>query len=896
MHALWGKSGKGELRYSALLAHMLAVGACFRVLAEEPVIQMRLDAAVGHKLTDAELLLMKWLACLHDIGKVDSRFQRKRPDLRSLLLGREAKLFNGKYHHGEQGLLLYRDDVFHKVSVNPGLLAMLRGLLNAACGHHGYFISAALDFEMPEETDAAYARAIASDIFAALELRPARLNRDDHGNVLVEAFNGAREMPLIHLFAGLVSLSDWMGSDETVFPFLSCDEMGKQYDGAEGLARLFEEYTVTARRRVEELGFFYTPASRKKDLLHGAVSTLLGAWPPRPVQKWIIDHFQPEEGPNLLVIEAPMGDGKTEGALFAAAAAIQAGLAQGIVFALPTQAAANQNHERIKKLGAQLFQYKAALVHGKARLMGRIEDSLEGHKHRDQGGKSADREFEEAGIHFCEWVADNNKRSFLHPICSTTIDQVELAILNSRHSFIRVMALSRHVVIIDEIHACDAYMSTILGRLLTFLGALETPVVLLSATLPRGIRHHFVEAYASGAQVSVDYGALNSDEYPLLSLVSRTGVKQVGASSMQAKRVAGGSAKSLNIRVFSSEREAEEDAASRARSGACVNIICNTVESAIVRYRRLSREKGISVSLFHARYRFGDRALIERGVIDSFGPGSIPGQRAGHVLVSTQVTEQSLDLDFDYILTELAPIDLLFQRSGRMHRHSCHDLMRPASCKEPTLGVIICDPGTTSKWLDGTRKVYEEAREILEGTSQWIRTNNRVEMPSGIPLAIGAVYGEERPENRLTRRGRILASMRTPSADACTLEFPASWLERSSATRDSEESVSILLIIEDGENAWIPVWNEMEGNWRREPLPPKCTPQYPANPEFISKATYWAISLGNNSSLLKTLKGEITEEFAFSNIKIVTTRICGADLEIGSTIRYSFFRGLYAIE
>ncbi len=903
-YPLWGKAGGDErstdTHHSALLAHILAVAACFRVLLEEPVFQQRLESLLGRTLIPSDKTLLVWLAALHDVGKVDHRFQRKRPNVRSELLGCSAKLFKDSYYHGEQGYLLYKEEVFAALNLSWDCRTLKRtenrllaGLLNASCAHHGQYVQAGGQCEGFEDTaDRGYARQLAADLLATSETILGPLERDAAGNVRLPTVRQTSGVSLLHLFAGLVSLADWVGSDEMVFPFIPCRQFEQEYPGIAGMGRLLDEYTDIAKQRFAALGIFTKalPAS----VLDSAIKVLLKEWQPRPIQQWIIERFQPTAGPNLLLIEAPMGDGKTEAALLATAKAIDAGLAQGVVFALPTAASANQNHSRLLSVGEAWFNYKAGLLHGKARLLGSVDDALAGQRRRctDESGG-------EAGLHFSQWVADSNKRAFLHPLCAATVDQLELGFLHSRHYFVRAAALARHVVIIDEIHAYDAYMSVILDSLLHFLGAAAVPVILLSATLPPQARRRLLGAYGRGAGIPLDEPSLATSDYPLLTWIDSRGTQQAGPATLprgnQATRTL-----SMAIQVFTDDSQAEEEALTKARGGACICLLCNTVKSAQARYARLCEaDVDVKVSLFHARFRFGDRANIEGNVLSRFGPKSRPADRNGQILVATQVVEQSLDLDFDYLITELAPIDLVLQRAGRMHRHHWRDADRPACCRQPVLGVLVPADGESPSWFTGTKKVYEESDVALDRTWRWLKDHSTVTLPGDIAVAVREVYEVYNDEcfNSLVERRKHKATQRTLNHDTADLAFPAAGQEHSSATRDADESATVLLVLTDeyGDD-FIPVWDERNHNWRREPLPPSATPSHPISPEYVHIASYWSLNLRKNSREFSKLRDYCLATGDLLDIQRVECRCHDAFLEIGESLRYSIDRGLHESE
>lgn len=894
---LWGKAGRdtSDTHHSALLAHILSVAACFRVLTEDAIIQQRLTRLLDAPWEQHRTLLV-WLAALHDIGKADHRFQRKRADVRAVLLGQAAEpAFTKSYHHGEEGFHIFSKEALSPLQLprpsrreKPPEQDLLKGLFQASCAHHGYYIQSGSKADgSPEARDKQYAEQLSQALFDALELALDPIPRRDDGHHQLPLASESSRISLLHYLGGLISLADWLGSDETVFPFIPCPEFEARYPDAAGLARLFGEYSKIARAHIKAISLF-TPL-QVHSATDSARATLLGDWPPRPVQQWILDEFRPVPGPGLLLIEAPMGDGKTEAALLAAGKWIDAHQAHGLVFALPTQAATNQNHQRLFKVGRAWFNYSAALLHGKAELLKSIKQDLQGHRQRIQDDADG-----EASLYFSEWIGDSRKRAFLHPICAATVDQLELAALFSKHSFVRAAALARHVVVIDEIHAYDAYMETILRSLLQFLGAAGTPTVLLSATLPPAARRLLLNAYARGADVDTTTATLDNTGYPLITRLDRDGISQTAIALPNDA-----TPRTVTFAILD-ENSAEANALARAQDGACVCLLCNTVGSALNRFERLQaiEDDTVTVSLFHARFRFNDRAAVEKDVLQRFGNGkdaTIEGRR-GQILIATQVVEQSLDLDFDYMLSELAPIDLLLQRAGRMHRHRQWDEHRPASCCQPQLGIIVTDDNTAG-WYQATLKVYAESEHALRETLRWVRTHPDIELPDGIALAVREVYGETTVANSLAEKRRYKAGFRILDHDTKNLSLPMAGQETSSATRDAEESISLLIVLEstddEGGDA-LPIWDEHTQQWRTELLPEMSTPAFPVNPAYRHIAALWSLNLRCDSREYRQLREHLPGEPDLAGFHRLACKARGAILELPGGLQYSIRRGLYA--
>jgi CRISPR-associated endonuclease/helicase Cas3 len=355
--------------------------------------------------------------------------------------------------------------------------------------------------------------------------------------------------------------------------------------------------------------------------------------------------------PGLIVIEAPMGEGKTE-------AGLGCGRSRGIYMAMPTQATSNALFERVARFleRAATGRSELALAHGaggpwaaQARL-------------REIGLGTADSSVQAA------WWFKGSKRALLASNGIGTVDQALIGVLNARHSFVRLFGLTGRTVIFDELHAYDSYTGGLIERLATWLQGLGCRVVLMSATLPAARRDSILQAWAGDVPVP-------AAAYPRVTWARPGAVQAVAfpAARQQQLVVEGIDADNVAAR-----------AVAMAKQGARVLLVVNKVRRAQELYGLTAGN--VPSTLFHARFPMDERLEIERRVLQQFGPGG--SCTGGHVLVATQVAEQSLDIDMDVLITDIAPVDLVMQRAGRIHRH---DRARPAGFKQPLVLVAGLD-------------------------------------------------------------------------------------------------------------------------------------------------------------------------------------------------------------
>jgi CRISPR-associated endonuclease/helicase Cas3 len=416
------------------------------------------------------------------------------------------------------------------------------------------------------------------------------------------------------VLSGLTTVADWVGS-------------GSIFDQPP------TDWASMVSQALDNAGFI-TPRIRPDLSFHDIFN-----FDPYPVQNRFIEACH---GAGVYVLEAPMGLGKTEAALFSAYRALESGRATGIYFALPTQLTSNKIFERMKLflekiLDADQPMRCPLLVHGNAHLLEDFELGEEG----KPGGS---------------WFK-SIKRGLLAPFAVGTVDQALMAVMNVKHGFVRTFGLAGKVVILDEVHSYDSYTGTLLDNLVKALVEIHCTVVILSATLTRDRRAVFLGGHPLEN---------TPDAYPLVSARPRDEtVRWIETEPQDSVEVA--------LRVIADDKLAVLEALDRAATGQQVLWVENTVIEAQERYKTLAAQasdRGVQCGLLHSRFLKVDRQNNEKLWVNFYGlEGQSTRQAHGRILVGTQVVEQSLDIDADFLVTRLCPTDMLLQRMGRLWRH-----------------------------------------------------------------------------------------------------------------------------------------------------------------------------------------------------------------------------------
>lgn len=715
---LWGKSSP----YHPLICHMIDAGCMIEALLKDSVFSHVISKlSTIFNINRQELIeLIVFLTMEHDIGKCHPLFIQKRMDLPIVQeLDREQKLQPGdtrNYRHEEFALLWILNTLKDKFGWGASP-ARLMGQIMASHHQHSRGEDPNTCIDKKEWWNRLQER-FTEIIYETVNPPRAICDTCSHHDIAGT------------LLLSLVILSDWIASNRDFFP---------PVEQVNNLDEYLQTSRKNAKRAIERLEF------RHSTLIEDIPVDFCSIWPgfPRESMRALQTSCESliqsgELPPGLLIIEAPMGEGKTEAALYTALQWMRMAGLKGVYTALPTAATSNQMFDRVKKLLNDLnYTSSVRLLHSMAWL---LDDVTPGHEPGlGEDNLSSINGKSEAEI-AAEWFRPV-KRGLLTPWAVGTVDQAMMAALKIRYGVLRWAGLSGKVLLLDEVHAYDAYMVTIIERLLTWCGVLNIPVILLSATLPSEMRGRLTKAYnGKPFTASVDKDA---SAYPLLTHSDvQGGVKHFIVPGVHVHR----EVKISMHPLLGKWEKVAVNAIQMIQNGGCLCIIVNTVADAQSLYREVKRfaAPDIDRMLFHARFKTGRRNEIEDGCLKRYDKRSL--NRIGtdlrpkkSILIATQVAEQSLDLDFDIMISAIAPIDLLFQRLGRLHRHDGR--IRPADLTCPVFHILVPEG---EAGFDSTGKVYEPW--ILHQTMAALTGKSGLAVPEDIRELIEFVYTTKIPE------------------------------------------------------------------------------------------------------------------------------------------------------
>lgn len=662
----WGKTGEQGRHH--LAHHCADVAACFEAIVALPAVRVRLEKAAGRALSETDIARLAVLVFLHDCGKLHPGFQAK---------GWPAGIWKDFLHgHVQEGAAIFFGGVMNgQLAGNMhcdrlqtwGNEATVANLLYAALAHHGqpFKIEEGALLRWCRVREAGYDPLAASKEFG--ELLPVWF-----AQAFVEGGTPLPDSPgFQHLFCGLVTLADWLGSDTRIFKFAG---------------ELSPEYIETARERAAEAASSIGLDTRGwRQVIAGKAglfSQLNPGKTPRPAQEAV---GQLPVDDQLIILEAETGSGKTEAALWHFARLFQAGKVESLYFALPTRSAAIQIQGRVHKAMHNLLgtgapeailavpsYFKAGEVEGRA--LENFEVLWD-----DDGDEKA---------RLSRWAAENAKRYLAAFVAVGTIDQAMLAALEVKHAHLRSAALSRSLLVIDEVHASDRYMGEVQNGLLKTHIRRGGYAMLMSATLGSDARSKWLSPHKRYIP-------------PIFDDAVATPYPAVWGQDETPHRVRGsGENKSVSMTLATSwgAGEASARAIAAAKRGAKVLVIRNTVTAALATFEAVLQagegrwlwQVAGAPALHHARFAPEDREVLDKAVELALSPDQEKRPDGGAIFIGSQTLEQSLDIDADFLITDLCPVDVLLQRIGRLHRHT---LPRPADFETPQCVVLSPEGG-----------------------------------------------------------------------------------------------------------------------------------------------------------------------------------------------------------
>ncbi len=760
----WGKSSTKDSvgnqlprpNYHLLAFHSLDVAAVgYELLSPNGPYNRYLSKLLN---VDSVWLQAWFTFCLmpHDLGKFLAGFQQQCPNLSNELI-QESKSYPYDLKHDKLGyvLLLNQKAAIEAQLPRPEKRPLhIERWLKITTGHHGrpvdgqYNINHEL-IKHGTEDNVQHAVEFVSDCIALFNF-----DRMEFPDVKENAIKKAS-----WLLAGISVVADWLGSDPNNFSYknfenLSADQINLDY------------YWLNIAKPAAKKAVSTTAFKPKKKTVFKSIDQQFDyIQTPTPLQAKAAE-VTLTNSPQLFILEDVTGAGKTEAAMILAHKLMSSDQADGIYVGLPTMATANSMYQRLAETYRTLFDPSElpslVLAHGASKQHSGFTDAVMLSEQEEDANYHRD---EVSASNYCNaWFADSRKKALLAEIGVGTIDQAMLGMLPVRHQALRLLGLYGKVLIIDEVHAYDAYMTGILKSLIEYHASTGGSTILLSATLPNNQRQDYLQAFSKG--IFTDKNRHQRKQIQTQAqLDSFPWFTQVGLEHRQDNQVVPlfkeskvgtrtSVARTVRVELIHNESAALELLSRTVENEQCVCWIRNTVALAQKTYDDLIKDpkfKDAEITLFHSRYALSDRSAIENKVLEKFNKDSTHQTRKKQILIATQVVEQSLDIDFDGMITDLAPIDLIIQRAGRLQRHVRDQLGNTSDSEQrsaPTLSVLSpeLNAATHQNWLEqllpSNSYVYDNIGQQWL-TAKLLSDKGQFTMPDDARLLIESVYGED---------------------------------------------------------------------------------------------------------------------------------------------------------
>lgn len=737
---LWGKKKVDKVtkeeKWLPLIVHLLDTQNTIEYLYNNWLNDSQRQILKVDNSNSETLKLVKFVGGIHDIGKATPAFQLKRSYENSVDLDKDIteKLERSGFDQIFKTHLSNDDSraTPHNIA-GAKILRMKKpsGILNKSVAsiinaHHGWFesnirkgqIKNYINNYFQDETDKKIQekwKSVQNELITYILEKAGYENLDE-----IPQINETQSV----ILTGLLIMADWLASGEylgnsktPMFPLVSLEEgfedidIKKRYQHAMELWGKEDNWEPQGELEVSEYYQNYWNFS------------------PREVQEKTTSFVKNLKDPKFIIIESGTGSGKTELALTLAEILSARKGIDGVFFALPTQATSNAMFGRVTKWLSTItaredIKVNETLLHGKAKF-NKEYNKLPILSEIDDTGDIN----EKAGVGTDSWFT--GKKSILAKFNVGTIDHILSMGLAQRHVFLKHLGLSGKVVILDEIHAYDAYMNSYLHKVLAWFAAYKIPVIALSATLPKQGREQLMKAYYQFSTLNggikylkLDSKWKNNISYPLVTAID-------GEKVVQLDNFAPVKQTEITIKRLAQEpQEVVDMATKQIQNGGIAGIIVNTVKRA--QEIRSLIPKEIPTIILHSAFIATDREKIEEKLQKAIGKNGRRPEKM--IVIGTQVLEQSLDIDFDVLFTDIAPMDLILQRIGRLHRHHRR---RPVGLVTPM--TYIMDLNELGNYGDANESIY--SKYILTKTDYFLP--KKIKSPADISQLVQKVYEED---------------------------------------------------------------------------------------------------------------------------------------------------------
>lgn len=773
----WGKTNsENKDEYHLAAYHMIDVLNNIELyLKYNPIFLNFISNKLNQNKEDVKNFILI-MGCFHDLGKFSSKhFQSKVDYLQKNLMGNIITV-EEKIHHTD--LMMHYDCEFLKdlfeidFSVDEDEFSDI--IKNIYFGHHGRVLSYSRPIgNVFTKDDLSAISAFINDIKHLYNINKININDTLLSNL--------KEISWI--LNGLIIFSDWMGSNNEVYGYLSKEVELKEYKD-QSIKKTVETFSKMDFDKDKIL----------KDVDVNSIFPYIKTMTP------LQDYVSKMELKNkqIIIIEDVTGSGKTEAAFILAARLLNKGLNKGIQFLLPTMATTDCMYNRVDSFYGNVFTSQSSfiLAHGK----------------RGQNKKYIKNIWKNNSN---KWLSDNRKKALLSDLGVSTIDQSLLGVLKAKHQSLRLFGLFGKVLIFDEIHSNDEYQNGLLKQLIYAHSKMGGSIILMSATLSKKDKEMFLTAFNEGRNIEIK-------ENPYPCVTTSCGEDDLVENKLNTREEL---ERKINIDFFHSKEDVKDKLIKKFKSGSNVCWIRNTVQDSVDAYLEIIRVLGKeNIVLLHSKFTASDRMKKQNYIIENLGKTSGSKERNGVLVISTQVIEQSVDVDFDYMISDLAPIDSLIQRFGRVMRHkrNIHGDISEVEERGSVFCGILSPELVSSKLVteDWYKEMFEKGSYVYSNvfhvyqTAKILYEKKHITTPQDCRFLIESVFGNNKVPKNLIKSfedNEIKGSVKNQIAKINQIDFDEGfcsdgqqWIEDSSITRIGDVTVKLYLYkVNNGEIKWI---------------------------------------------------------------------------------------------
>ena len=749
----WGKcrQNNDNHTYHLLVYHNLDVAACgYHIVKHNYLNSFELFEQIGFSSKDKEqaALWFAYFLAWHDIGKFANGFQKLfKHNNPQLVSADPSKRYFSK--HDSLGYWLWRESLLFNPEIqlekyNRKIENLYDIWLLIMTGHHGkppeLNIKGNLSFNQKDKKSASdYIQTINQLFTQDNKLQP-------YPKFFFNKAHQEKLKQISWLIAALAVISDCLGSNEQLFSFIW---------QVMPLTEYWQNHAIIqAEKAITTL-----PKSSPVAPFKNVKSLFPFIEKPTPLQAHALTCQLSKKGPELFIMEDVTGSGKTEASMILASRLMSDQKAKGIYIGLPTMATANAIYQRTANVYEQLYQVGShpslVLAHGASYMNPNFTQSILTKDGIIQQKYPKEEQFISAECK--EWFVDTRKKALLAEVGVGTLDQALMAIMPFKHQSLRLLGLRHKLLILDEVHAYDSYMVKLLEALLHYHALQGGCAIILTATLPDFLREKLLNAFYRGLTNSQQDLSLKQPlPFPLITQLNYHGLTVQPIDTREDVK------REVKIDWITDVQAGINQIQQAIEKGKIICWIKNSVADAIDLYQQLQLTLNIDtdhILLFHSRFAFCDRLEIEEKALTWAGKISNNEIRQAKVIIATQVIEQSLDLDFDEMISDIAPIDLLIQRAGRLQRHvrDKHGNIKPYNKhaqaedeRDPPVLTVFAPPwqdDPKKNWLTNpafhnTSYVYPN-HAYLWLTQKILIQQKSIKMPQDARLLIDSVYAED---------------------------------------------------------------------------------------------------------------------------------------------------------